>query len=148
MSDLRELARVVVGAATDGEQVEAYAEEERQTEVSAHRGEVEGMTFAESRGVGVRVIRDGRLGYAWAADPSEDEARDAVARARANAALAEPDDSNGLPAASRRRADARAVPRGERGRQRRRQGGDGARARALHGLARPARDEARSGTGR
>jgi PmbA protein len=100
VSDLRELARVVVGAATDGEQVEAYAEEERQTEVSAHRGEVEGMTFAESRGVGVRVFRDGRLGYAWAADPSEDEARDAVARARANAALAEPDASNGLPAAT------------------------------------------------
>ena len=100
MSDLRELARVVVGAATDGEQVEAYAEEERQTEVSAHRGEVEGMTFAESRGVGVRVFRDGRLGYAWAADPSDDEARDAVARARANAALAEPDASNGLPAAT------------------------------------------------
>ena len=56
MSDLRELARVVVAAATDGEQVEAYAEEERQTEVSAHRGEVEGMTFAESRGVGVRGV--------------------------------------------------------------------------------------------
>ncbi len=99
MSDLHALARVAVSAATTGEQVEAYAEEERQTEVSAHRGEVEGMTFAESRGVGVRVIRDGRLGYAWAADPSEEEARDAVARARANAALAEPDSSNGLPGA-------------------------------------------------
>ena len=99
MSDLRALARVAVSAAMTGEQVEAYAEEERQTEVSAHRGEVEGMTFAESRGVGVRVIRDGRLGYAWAADPSEEEARDAVARARANAALAEPDSSNGLPGA-------------------------------------------------
>ena len=33
---------------------EAYAVEERQTEVSAHGGEVEGMTFAESRGIGVR----------------------------------------------------------------------------------------------
>ena len=84
MSDLRELVRAAVSAATSGEQVEAYAEEERQTEVSAHRGEVEGMTFAESRGIGVRVIRDGRLGYAWAADPSDDEARDAVRRAREN----------------------------------------------------------------
>ena len=34
MSDLRELAHVGVEAATDGEQVEAYAEEERQTEVA------------------------------------------------------------------------------------------------------------------
>jgi len=94
--DLRALAQAALLAATPGEQVEAYAEEERQTEVSAHRGEVEGMTFAESRGIGVRVIRDGRLGYAWAADPSVDEVRDVVAHARANAALAEPDPSNGL----------------------------------------------------
>ena len=97
MSDLRELVHAALDAATEGEQVEAYAEEERRTEVSALRGEVEGMTFAESRGVGVRVIRDERLGYAWAADPTEDEVRAAVAAARQNAALAEPDPSNGLP---------------------------------------------------
>jgi PmbA protein len=97
VSELRELVRAALDAATEGEQVEAYAEEERRTEVSALRGEVEGMTFAESRGVGVRVIRDERLGYAWAADPTEDEVRAAVAAARQNAALAEPDPSNGLP---------------------------------------------------
>jgi PmbA protein len=97
VSDLRELVQAAMSGATDGEQVEAYAEEERKTEVSALRGEVEGMTFAESRGVGVRVIRDERLGYAWAADPSIDEVRAAVARARENASLAEADPSNGLP---------------------------------------------------
>jgi PmbA protein len=97
VSDLRELVQAAVEAATDGEEVEAYAEEERRTEVSALRGEVEGMTFAESRGVGVRVIRDERLGYAWAADPTIGEVRDAVARARENAALAEPDPANALP---------------------------------------------------
>jgi PmbA protein len=100
VSELRDLVQAAMAAATDGEQVEAYAEEERRTEVSALRGEVEGMTFAESRGVGVRVIRDERLGYAWAADPSADEVRDAVARARENAALAEPDPSNALPEAA------------------------------------------------
>src|SRR3954471_11881222 len=97
VSELRDLVQTALGAAVEGEQVEAYAEEERRTEVSALRGEVEGMTFAESRGVGVRVIRDERLGYAWAADPTEDEVRAAVAAARENAALAEPDDANVLP---------------------------------------------------
>jgi PmbA protein len=100
VSDLRDLVQAAISAAATGEQVEAYAEEERRTEVSALRGEVEGMTFAESRGVGVRVIRDERLGYAWAADPSAEEVRDAVARARENAALAEPDPSNALPDAA------------------------------------------------
>jgi PmbA protein len=95
--DLGELVHAAVGVADGDEQVEAYAEEGRQTEVSALRGEIEGMTFSESRGLGVRVIRDGRLGYAWAADPSLDEAKETVWRARDNAALAEPDEHNGLP---------------------------------------------------
>jgi PmbA protein len=100
VSDLQELVRAAIDAAKAAEQVEAYAAADRQTEVSAHGGEVEGMTFAESRGVGVRVIREDRLGYAWAADPTPDEVRDAVRHARENAALAEPDPANGLPAAA------------------------------------------------
>lgn len=55
------------------------------------------MTFAGSRGVGVRLIDDGRLGYAWAADPTIEEVRAVVRLARENAALAEPDEHNGLP---------------------------------------------------
>jgi PmbA protein len=97
VSDLATLVRAAVDAAEGDEQLEAYAEEGRRTEVSALRGDVEGITFAEERGVGVRVIRDGRLGYAWAADPEPDEVRAAVAHARENAALAEPDAANGLP---------------------------------------------------
>ena len=97
MPELRELATAALEAALDDEAVEAYAQEGQRTEVSALRGEVEGMTFAESRGVGVRVIKDDRLGYAWVADPTPDEVRDAVRQARENAALAEPDPANGLP---------------------------------------------------
>ncbi len=97
MPELGALVHAAVEAADEDEQVEAYAEEGRQTEVSALRSEVEGMTFAESRGLGVRVIRDGRLGYAWAADPSADEARETMWRARENSALSEPDEHNGLP---------------------------------------------------
>jgi PmbA protein len=97
--DLGEFVRAAVEAAQADEAVEAYAEESRQTEASALRGEVEGLEFAESRGVGVRVIRDGRLGYAYAADPSIDEVRATVGRARENAALTEPDEFNVLPAA-------------------------------------------------
>ena len=95
--DLNDLCAAAVDAASDGESVEAFAEEGRRTEASAFHGEVEGLEFAESRGVGVRVILDGRLGYAYAADPSEEEVREAVRLARANAALAEPDEGNALP---------------------------------------------------
>jgi PmbA protein len=97
--DLLDLCVAAVEAARDDEQVEAFAEERSTTSVEAHRGEVEGLTFAQSRGVGVRLISDGRLGFAHAADPSVDEAREAVARARQNAAVASPDPFNALPSA-------------------------------------------------
>jgi PmbA protein len=96
--DLDELCRTAVEAAQGDEAIEAYAEESRRTEASAFRGDVEGLTFAESRGVGVRVVSAGRLGYAYASDPNLDEVRDAVRRARENATLAERDEHNALPA--------------------------------------------------
>ena len=99
MPDLLDLCVAAAEAAEGDEQVEAFAEERSTTSVDAHRGEVEGLTFAESRGVGVRVISDGRLGFAHVADPSIDEVREAVGRARANAAVASPDPFNALPAA-------------------------------------------------
>ncbi len=104
MPDLAELCAAAVEAAQDEEAVEAYAEESRRTEVQAHKGEVEGLTFAESRGVGVRLIDGGRLGYAYAADPSVDEVRTAVGRARENARLATGDEFNALPTAPRAEA--------------------------------------------
>jgi PmbA protein len=99
VADLMDLCVAAAEAAEGDEQVEAFAEERSTTSVDAHKAEVEGLTFAESRGVGVRVISDGRLGFAHAADPSMGEVREAVGRARANAAVASPDPFNALPAA-------------------------------------------------
>jgi PmbA protein len=95
--DLGDLCRAAVDAAEAGEAVEAYAEESRRTEAKALRGEVEGLEFSESRGVGVRVIREARLGYAWAADPDADDIHEIVRRARENSALAASDEHNVLP---------------------------------------------------
>jgi PmbA protein len=97
VTDLTKLCAGAVDAALDGESVEAYAEESRRTGVRAHHGEVEGLTFAESRGLGVRLIAQDRLGYAYAADPSPKEVREAVSRARENAGLATADEFNTLP---------------------------------------------------
>src|SRR6202795_4552430 len=99
--DLLDMARVAVDSAKGDEAVEAFVQESRQTEASALRGEIEGLSFSESRGVGVRLVSGGRLGYAYAADPTEEEVRDAVRHARENAALAEPDEFNGPPAFTR-----------------------------------------------
>jgi len=60
-------------------------------------GEVESLTFADSRGLGVRVIAGNRVGYAYAADPEEDEVAELVRSARESAGFAEPDQGNTLP---------------------------------------------------
>jgi PmbA protein len=91
------LARRALDAARKGEAVEAYASWGRETDVKVYNGEVESLVSAESRGVGVRLIVDGRLGYAYAADPDESEIEDVVEQARTNAALATPDEGNVLP---------------------------------------------------
>lgn len=99
MPEPTELVAIAVGAAGPGEAVEAYAERSTRTEVEVRRGEVEGLTFAASSGLGVRLIREGRLGFAWAADPSPEEVRETVARARENAAFASADEHRVLPEA-------------------------------------------------
>ncbi len=147
MPDLGDLCRVAVDAAESGEAVEAYAEESRRTEAKALRGEVEGLQFSESRGVGVRVIRDSRLGYAWAADPDADEVRDVVRRARENAALSAEDEHNVLPEPGRWTPIPELYPGGIRHRPHGGEDPPRIGPRGASDLARPARDEGRRGPG-
>jgi PmbA protein len=100
MSELLDLAAKVAGAAGDGEQVEAFVGRSTSTSVKVHGGATESLMQATSAGIGVRVVEDGRQGFAWAGSLDDDvvaevlaEARDNVAYAHAEpwVALAEPD---------------------------------------------------------
>ena len=91
------LAREVAGGARSGEQVEAYVARSRQTEVKVFGGEVESLSVAEVDGVGVRVVVDGRQGYAWAGSLDRDVVAETLAEARDNAAFGSPDPHLGLP---------------------------------------------------
>ena len=97
MTDLAGLCRAALAGAEGGEQAEAYASESRHTEVKARGGRVDALTQAAARGLGVRVVVDGRQGYAWAADPDLEEAKDLLSSAREAAASGTPDQANGLP---------------------------------------------------
>jgi PmbA protein len=96
--DLADLCRAAVEAGAElGGDVEAYAEETQRLSARARGGEIEALTSADSRGLGVRVVVEGRLGYAYAADPDPDEARDLVRRAHEAATFAQFDQGNALP---------------------------------------------------
>ncbi len=100
VDELLAFADRVVAQARPGEQVEAYVGRGRETAIRVYEGEVEQFQSAQSEGIGIRVIRDGRTGFAYAGtlDPSAiDEvlrdARDNTAFGTSDewAALAEPD---------------------------------------------------------
>ena len=90
--ELLDLAEQIVGWADEGEQVEAVVVHERETEVRAYEGEVESLTSAESQGVGVRVVRDGRQGFAYAGTLDSDALAEVLAEARDNLTFATPDE--------------------------------------------------------
>ena len=97
MPDLDDLCARAVAGAREGEDVEAYGSAGQRTQVRVRGGEVESLTFADSRGVGVRLITGNRVGYAYAADPAEEDIDELVQSARASAGFAEPDEGNSLP---------------------------------------------------
>jgi PmbA protein len=66
VDDLLDIARRVAAAATDGEAIEAFVARGRTTTVRAYEGEIEALVTADSFGIGVRVVRDGRQGFASA----------------------------------------------------------------------------------
>ena len=94
--DLLDLARRVADAAGPGEQVEAFVSRSRSVSVRAHGGEVESLSVAEPAGVGVRVVVDGRQGFAYCGTLDEEVVQDTLAAARDNARFAEPDPHAGL----------------------------------------------------
>jgi PmbA protein len=95
--ELDAIVERLAAEAAGGEGVEAYAELSTETQVNAFQGEVERLTSASSSGVGVRVVRDGRLGYAYTADLSDQGLRECLAEARANLEVSGEDPGNVLP---------------------------------------------------
>jgi PmbA protein len=80
--------------ATDAE---AWAEEATSRRIRVYAGEVESLSDAGGRGVGVRAFVDGRSGYAYGTDLSEAGVRELADAARAAAEVADPDEHGGLP---------------------------------------------------
>jgi PmbA protein len=91
------LVRKIAGEARPGEQVEAYAARSQGVEVKVFGGEVESLASENVEGVGVRVVVDGRQGFAWAGSLEPGVVAETLAEARDNAAFGSPDEHLGLP---------------------------------------------------
>ena len=76
VEELQAVADRVVARARPGEQLEAYVGAGTSTSVDAYQGEVESLTQAGSSGIGIRVIADGRTGFAYAGSLDDDVVAD------------------------------------------------------------------------
>jgi len=93
---LLEIAQRVAARAEPGEQIEAFVERERETSVRVYEGEIEHLTSAQVEGVGVRVIKDGRVGFAYSGTLDEASLAEVLADARDNVAFGTSDEWAGL----------------------------------------------------
>ena len=91
-SELLQLAEKVVAQARSGEQIEAYVGRARETEIRVYQGDVENFTSALSEGIGIRVIKDGRTGFAYAGTLDGRAIDDVLSDARDNVAFGTPDE--------------------------------------------------------
>jgi PmbA protein len=96
VDDLLKLATGIAGQAGTGEHIEAYVARATDTAVRVYEGEVEHFTSAQSEGVGIRVVRDGRIGFAYAGTLEPDAVAEVLAEARDNVTFGTPDEWAGL----------------------------------------------------
>ena len=96
---LEDVARQAVEAAlgAGASDAEAWAEQGTSRRIRVYDGEVESLSDAGGRGVGIRAFVGDRAGYAYGTDLAEGAVRDTAAAAREAAEVADPDEHGGLP---------------------------------------------------
>lgn len=87
----------VLAAAGRGAEAEVFVQETRGTTVKVFGGEVEDLRYSHQAGVGIRVIVEGKLGYAYSTGLEAEKAERAVEEAIRNAGFSSPDPHNLLP---------------------------------------------------
>lgn len=96
--DYLQLAKdVVAKASAKGVEAEALIMDELETNIQIGNGEVEKLSQSGSRGLGVRIIDGGRVGYAYTSDFSDDAIEKTWQTAIELAAISTPDEVRTLP---------------------------------------------------
>jgi PmbA protein len=99
LTSLEDAARRAVEAAlsSGASDADAWAEESTTRRVRVYAGEVESLSDAGGRGIGVRTFSGSRAGYAYGTDLSEEGVAEVARAAREAAELADEDEYEGLP---------------------------------------------------
>ncbi|MFK8024276.1 MAG: TldD/PmbA family protein [Ilumatobacter sp.] len=94
--ELLGVADGVIAQAGAGEHIEAFVSRGGETEVRVYQGAVEHFVSAQSEGIGIRVVKDGRTGFAYAGTLEPSAVAEVLAEARDNVAFGTVDEYAGL----------------------------------------------------
>ncbi|MDH3295239.1 MAG: hypothetical protein OER95_13045, partial [Acidimicrobiia bacterium] len=94
--ELLALAAKIVEQAKPNEQMEVACSQGRSTSIKVYDGEVESLTTAEDLAIGIRVLVEGREGFASAGSHNPDVVERALSEARDNARFAQADPHSGI----------------------------------------------------
>jgi PmbA protein len=108
VTELLDAARSIAERSRSGEDVEAFLTHSRNFSVKTFDEEVESLSSAEPRGAGVRIVTEGRVGFAYSTDLSDPGLDSLVEQARTNARYASADEAAGI--AARWTSEFAAVP--------------------------------------
>ena len=75
MNYLEITKNVIEQATAAGAEAEAYISVGSQTQIQVQRGQVEKLSRAGSKGLGIRVLKNGQMGYAYTSDFSAESVR-------------------------------------------------------------------------
>ncbi len=76
---------------------EAFLINSKDLSIDVREGQVETMKLAEDRGLGVRLFKDGRIGFAYTSDLNKSAVDEIIAQALKNSEKTTPDEFNVLP---------------------------------------------------
>jgi PmbA protein len=96
MSSMQDIADAVIARALPGEQVEAFVSRDSETDIRVYEGQIEHFVSAQSEGIGIRIIREGRTGFAYAGTLDPQAIAEVLAEARDNVEFGTPDEWAGL----------------------------------------------------
>jgi PmbA protein len=110
--ELRDLATQTVELArkAGAREAEVYVERSREASATVRAGEIEELSEASSKGLGLRVVVDGRLGFVSTTDFERSALEQLVRRAVALAREAAPDPANALPGTRELKGERSPIP--------------------------------------
>ncbi|AAC07693.1 TldD/PmbA family protein [Aquifex aeolicus] len=79
-----------------GYEYEVFFERVKKLKIEVSNEQVENVSSSEERGIGIRVLKDKRLGFSYTSFLGEEEIKDTVEKAMEMCEIQEPDEANGF----------------------------------------------------